>query len=469
VSFPSTFRLIVLSFLGTFPLGAETPAPGPVARTPDLKTRPAENVPEPEKPALFPTPSFTGKLFAGYDQYFHGSQTDTNGNYFLETVLDLNITGRIDDHFLYVFTPRMQQHSGNLVDTRFEFLEQNETRPAFTFQEAYLEFSHGGFSATVGKQIYTWGVADAYKPMDVVNPRDSLIVPDNYKIGVPSAALRYSGEWGSVESIVIPWFTPSRVPESTDRWFPDDSDLRRRLQEAIGFVPPIVYPDRELPGNTLSNLQAGMRLQSSSLVQGWDFSLAYFRGFQPNGIYRGGLAPGFALGLTRTYPEFHMAGGSFSTTWQDFEFHGEAAYHHTVEDIQDDDYISYISGLNYNWTRNLPSFLDRATLVLEYAGEQVTHKRPDGSIFLSSGVDRGLTNSVVGKVRLEFLQETRFEISGAYNFNGADYATGLSLSKKFFDRLDCKIGADLLWGDKDTFFGSWAQNDRVYSSLTLSF
>jgi hypothetical protein len=466
--------LILLCLLGLLPAGAEpVPPADPNATTPEtLATENplAVDLPQEERiTPLFSTPSFTGSATATFDQYFESSRADQNGDYFYETVLDLNVTGQVGEHVLYVLTPRLQYHSGNLVDMRFEFLEQNEQRPVFTFQEAYVEFSHEGFSASVGKHLFSWGVADAYKPTDVINPSDSLIIPDSYKIGVPSTALRYAGGWGSMEAVIVPWFTPARSPEPTDRWFPDDSETRRRLQEALGFVPPIVYPPRELPGNAIENIQAGMRLQSSSLLQGWDLALNYFRGFQPNGIYRGGVAPGPALGLTRTYPEFHMVGGSFSTTWQDFEFHGETAYHHTVEDAQDENYISYIAGLNYNWTQSLPSFLDRATLVLEYAGEQVTRERPAGSNFVSSGIDRGLTNSVVTKARFEFLQETRFEISGAYNFNGSDYAVGFSLARKFFDRLDARIGADFLWGDNDTFFGAWAQNDRVYSSLTLNF
>lgn len=473
----STFQLpglILFCLLGAFPVCA---VPVPVVAPEDTFADPhsaasplaAEIPPEERITPFFSTPSLTGSATAGFDQYLESSRTDPNGDYFYDTLLDLNMTGQMGPHALYVLSPRLQYHSGNLVDMRFEFLEQNEQRPVFTFQEAYGEFSQGGFSASIGKQLFSWGVADAYKPTDVINPGDYLIVPDGYKIGVPSTAIRYAGEWGTIEGVVVPWFTPARSPESTDRWFPDDSETRRRIQQALGFVPPIVYPSRELPGNEVENIQGGLRLQSSSLVQGWDLSLNYFRGFQPTGVYRGGVAAGSALGLTRVFPEFHMVGGSFSTTWQDFEFHGETAYHHTVEKIQDEDYLSYIAGLNYNWTRGLPSFFDRATLVLEYAGETVTRERPAGSNFVSSGIDRGLTNSLISKARLEFLQETRFEISGAYNFDGSDHAVGFSLAKKLFDRLDARIGADFLWGDDDTFFGAWARNDRIYSSLTLNF
>ena len=467
----STLQLpgsILLCLLGVLPICAE---PMPVFAAEDTSADPQtiESLPEERSTAFFSTPSITGSATAAFDQYLESSRTDPDGDYYYESLLDLNVTGKMGQHMLYVMTPRLQYHSGDLVDARFEFLERNEQRPACTFQEAYVEISNEGFSASVGKQIFSWGVADAYKPTDVINPSDYLITPDGYKIGVPSTAIEYADEWGTIEGVVVPWFSPARLPGDSDRWFPDDAEIRRRLKDALGYVPPIVYPPRELPENAVENIQVGLRLQSSSLVRGWDLALNYFRGFQPYGVYRGAVAPGPALGLTRVFPEFHMVGGSFSTTWQDFEFHGETAYHHTVEKIQDEDYISYIAGLNYNWTRGLPSFFDRATLVLEYAGEQVTRDRPAGSNFISSGIDRGLTNSLVSKARLEFLQETRFEISGAYNFDGSDHAVGFSLARKFFDRLEAKIGADFLWGDDDTFFGAWARNDRVYTSLTLNF
>ncbi len=459
--FQATLLLAVLSAC-VFPAGAKEPIPA-------APTSPQTDSTKLDEPVLFPAPSVTGKVSAGFEQYTHGSANRSRRNNHWETILDVDVTGRIGDPILYVLKPRIQYHSGNLVDTRFEFLEQNDQRPMFTFQEAYVEAGVSGWSLAVGKQIYSWGVADAFRPTDVINPRDSMIVPDAYKMGVPSVALGYAGEWVSMEAVFVPWFSPARIARSEDRWFRDDAPFRRALTQMLGFEPPVIYNGRELPSHFEDQFQAGLQLSSSSLVRGWDFSAVYYRGFHPAGVLRADPGPGMAVELTRVYPEFHLAGGSVSTTWEDFVFHGEAAYHHTVEREEDDSYVSYIFGFNYHWNQHRPECLERATFVLEYAGEQVTRSRSGAGGFFSTGVDRGFTNSLLGRFLFEFPQDWIVETSGAYNFNDDDYAVGVSVSKKFFDRLECVVGADFLWGADNTFFGGWARNDRIYSSVVYSF
>jgi len=420
-----------------------------------------------EDTELFPMPQWQGSVTAGMDYHMLENRQDPDDEFLFFGRLDFQLTGALSDFGQYVLRPRLRITQDGLVREHAEFLERDEARPLFTFREAYIEIYQDAFEISVGKQIYTWGVADGFKPNDVVNPRDHLVIPDDEKIGVPSVSVAYQNEFGTATGVFVPFFTPSRVPQFNSRWYPDPETTIEAFEAVAGFPPVFNFPARQIPANSSENFQGGVRLTSSTLIPGWDLALQYFRGIDPNGTF---VVTGFfpTLDLTQQFASYHMGGGSFSTTWDRWEFHGEAAYFNTDDQTLDDDFIQYVAGVNYRWPLGGESLLEEILIIAEYAGEQTTEERTL-ILVLDSGVDRGLTNTGIGRVRFDFTGDIEFEVDGVYNFNEDDYYLGGTYSQTFYDDWRWEAGVNFFWGPTDSFFGVWRRNDRIFTRLTYSF
>jgi hypothetical protein len=102
----------------------------------------------------------------------------------------------------------------------FRIPETNERRSIVNLKEAVLSFQQGPVDVMLGKQIFAWGTADAFNPTDNINPYDYMDVIDTQKLGVYSAAARLTVGPANLAFVVVPVFTPSRLPLAESRWTP---------------------------------------------------------------------------------------------------------------------------------------------------------------------------------------------------------------------------------------------------------
>ena len=388
-------------------------------------------------------------------------------DYLLEAELELEISAQLSDRWQLTMIPLLQGDAGNKTASEFHLLEDAAQRPAATFRELHLTYYGDSFELAVGKQTFSWGTGDALRPTDNLNPADLLDLPTAEKIGVPALSIFRFGEKVDFEIVALPFFVSNRLPGIQNRWaiVPDsiDEDFRRRFDVA----PRLGDIQLNLREHDLDNVQAGLRLSSSSLVSGWDLELSAFRGFDPFGLLRSEIRTPF-VDLTFLYPEFWEVGGAFSTTQGKFEWHGEVALHQTVREELDDDYLQYIFGFNYTISVGRPS-LDRVLLGLEYLGEEVTRDHPTGGDLVQTGFDRVLTDTAVGRAVLSFSERTRLEVGGTFNFADNGYLARVAIRHTAFDALEIQAGVDLLEGDAASFYGNWDNNDRLFLFSTYSF
>jgi hypothetical protein len=425
--------------------------------------------PREEEPATFSAPAWKGSVQVGADYHPQESITDPDDEFLLTARLDFRLTGSIGDFAKYVLAPRLRISQDGIVREHVEILEMDEARPLFTFREAFMDFYQGDWELSVGKRIYTWGTGDGTKPTDVINPRDHLVVPEDEKIGVPSLALTYNTEWVTATGIFVPWFSPSRLPQFDSRWYPDPTPIIQAYRAAAPGPPNIVFAPRELPEQQLKNVQGGIQLSSSRLITGWDLNLNYYRGIDANGDFLvTRTAPFPDLEFTQFFSPYHMGGGSFSTTWGDFEFHGEAAYFDTDNNAIDADYLSYIGGINYTWYPDNAEWFNNLMVILEYAGEHVTRDR-ETALALGSRVDRGLTEDILSRLLFSFSDDMELELDAGYNVSDDDVYHGAEFRRKIGEEWQWIFGVDFYWGQPDTFFGAWRRNDRIYSRMIYYF
>jgi hypothetical protein len=408
----------------------------------------------------------TGQFTARYMGYDEESEREERKN-FGEAELRIEITGRLTEDLQLVAIPLLQGDFADKTEEELRFLDDRRERPLATFEELHLTYYGETFEVSVGKQIFSWGVSQGLKPTDNLNAADFLDVPTAHKLGIPALSfLRYGKV--DVQVVVAPRFTPHRLPGPENRWVILPEAALRQIEEAAGIAPIIVI-DQLLPEETSDKIQTGVRLRSSSLVDGWDLELSAFHGLDPFGLFTARLAfnPLRVL-VDAFYPEYTEVGGGFSTAAGAFTVHGEAVYHRTSQTI-DDDYFQYVGGFDYNQELGGPGALDSIRFGLEYVGESIDnhHTRPPTTF--STGFNRALVNSALALVDFVLSEETTVTLGGGINFNEDDFSSRAQISHELVENLKLDAGVEVFSGPSDTFYGNWEENDRLFVFSTYHF
>jgi hypothetical protein len=95
----------------------------------------------------------------------------------------------------------------------------------FTFDEAYARVYFGDFTFEGGLRKLTWGKADSFGPLDVINPlnySDMSEMSDTQSIKLPRPLIRLSYNFASftkLEAVFVPWFQ-SHAFALSGRWAP---------------------------------------------------------------------------------------------------------------------------------------------------------------------------------------------------------------------------------------------------------
>ncbi|MFT5466230.1 MAG: hypothetical protein ACI8UO_001328 [Verrucomicrobiales bacterium] len=404
------------------------------------------------------TPKPAVEFDVDYFGYFHSVPGD---RHFTRGDLKIEFADFLGDSFHYNLTPRFRLDSSDDTVNEFAFRENSARRPLATFQEAYVSWASERYEVSLGKKIFNWGVADTYNPLDDLNPRDFLDVPTNDRIGVPALSVFRFGEVFDVQAVWEPLFSPSRIPLPgiENRWLPSFR----------GIPPGFDFSGRELPSDQFENGQGAVRLSSSSLIDGWDLALSWFRGRQSAGVFRG-VQVDNAILTSLEYPRYQELGGSFSTVVGDWQIHGEGSWHVTDDERKDDDYLEYVFGVNRTFAGSPIPLVNEWILVFEYAGQETTRSIPEGGPFFGSRqFARPFQDALAATVTLKVSDETQFEFGGAYDFADSGSVVRASFSHELSANLELEIGSDFFSGPEDSFFGKWGANDRFFVSIALQY
>jgi hypothetical protein len=408
-----------------------------------------------------------GELTLDYFDYFRDSPIDSTDPFF-QANLVLDFAGQVNDTTSYVIKPRFQIDNAGRAAETFDFIETSNDRYYANFDELFIDYYASNYQITAGKQIYSWGVSDTYKPVENLNPSDVMDLPTARKMGVYS--LGAAGIWDSfsLETVLTPWFTPTRLPRQDNRWVGNTQPQSDALRSLLGFDPSIDFAGRELPSNSFENVQGGARLASSSLIPGWDLGLTYVQGRDPVGVIRAGVAAPPVVTVTQVFQRFHEFGATVSTTFGSVEVHAEAAYRDTINNAFDDDFIEYVTGINYTYY-NMPG-VEEVRLVAEYAGEGIVSGKESGNAFVPTGqYIRPFKNSFLSSLEFRFSEETQFIVGSALNFNDQDFYLQPKISHQFNNGIELDIGLDFMEGNQNSFFGRWERNNRLFVMTRYAF
>lgn len=145
----------------------------------------------------------------------------------------------------------------------------------FKIRELFVSQTFGGFELRAGRQIITWGVADALRLTDLVSPMDysEFLAQDYDDIRIPENALRlkFSKNSFSAEALAVPLIETFDLP----------IDVRNPWAISITGNDSIIADEK--PDFKIENMEFGGRL--SWFLSGVDFSVSALRTYNKMPVY----------------------------------------------------------------------------------------------------------------------------------------------------------------------------------------
>jgi hypothetical protein len=254
-----------------------------------------------------------------------------------------------------------------------------------SIDEAYLRAYFSYFEITAGLRKLTWGKADSFGPLDVINPLDSSAVftemaDNNSLMGVKIArplvhmALRF-GQSSKIEGVFVPYFAPHYIA-TEGRWVPAQMGM---LDVSTVTIPmPAPMPPLEIPVNinpqepeditTLDYAQAGLRFTTT--IGGVDIGAQYYYGRlpQPSVSVKANVnyvnIPPFPqpvpssvdVDLSYLYNPYHQIGLDYAQVLFGFNIRAELAANIT-EDLEGDDGSVYNPSIAWSFGFDRDVFL----------------------------------------------------------------------------------------------------------------
>jgi hypothetical protein len=205
-------------------------------------------------------------------------------------------------------------------------------RTGFSLEEAWADWSAGGFFLRLGRQFLSWGAADGLILTDVVCPQNLTAYAGldfaGSRLAVDGLKLHYSFPAFAAEAVWLPLFTPARLPENSQNplygiFYPSSIDM--------GGTALPVSVSGAAPPRTIADGEYGLRL--SWYAPALDVSVMVFYGwndlpFMEKSLILSEASPPVPAGLALR-PEYGRtvtAGADASVPLGDFLLRLEAAW-----------------------------------------------------------------------------------------------------------------------------------------------
>ncbi|RMF87632.1 MAG: hypothetical protein D6739_01355, partial [Nitrospirae bacterium] len=372
--------------------------------------------------------------------------------------------------------------------------------------EAYLDRRQGGWSWRLGRQIVSWGRADAINPTDNLNPQDYreivTIAHDDRKIPVTMVRGRRPLWGGDLDAVYIPFFEPNKfdivgadfaflgpgwLPPEWERVFVKLGERFHRRRITFGERSPFRVDE---PERRLTNGELGVRW--SSHWRRIDYSLSAFTTYSDWPVIR--LDPSvltrFDLSdrdtrrfleqaevsdllrlrkiFSMRFPRQWIYGADAETVVGPYTLRGEVALTFDRPYYRDDlsptgkPQLSYVIGgdrlLPFDVYTNVQLL---QTIILRYDSD-----------ILSRRVRTGMTATL----RRKFLEDRLYlQANTLYYFRDDDYFLNLQVSYDLADDLTVAAGVNLFQGKRTTSLTEAASiarfdnNDHYYTRLLYHF
>jgi len=345
-------------------------------------------------------------------------------------------------------------------------------------RESFIDYTHSFGDLYLGKQIITWGSADANNPTDNINPYDYYYLMNegvDRRIGNLMAREEIYIKDFTLTLVLTPFFTPARLPDE------DDFPIFKRPQSIsmqtpmLGTVDVPLGDETSTPRAELHNSEVGIRgrLALSQI----EIAASYFEGFdrQPSPVF------GFPPMQTPyfdywTYYRTKVIGLELIGLYSNFALRTEGAYFLT-EDREGEEpfirnpYFQYVAQLDWNGPEQTMVILQymgmRSTKIDDDAEQEAEDNLPVGmgTIFCSlarSGI-MGIVKKDIGDA------PHRLEMRALYDMDKKGYMIGGSFSFSPVDAFYVKLGVNYFDGDEESAFNTMNSFSHVLLQGKYSF
>lgn len=336
-----------------------------------------------------------------------------------------------------------------------------ENSPVYV-DEAYLTAYFGKLDLEAGLRKLTWGKADSFGPLDVINPLDNadfsaMDMSDaaSLKIARPlvHASVRL-GQFTKLEGIFVPWFEAPPLP--TGRWAQTQMSALSQL--------PVNRPDT----TTLNYAQAGLRF-TTTIVNAVDVGVQYYYGRLTKPAVTMSFTPPSPLptAVNFAYNPYHQIGVDYAQVLAGFNVRIELAANIT-EDVDGNDGMVYNPSLAWSlgfdrdlaWGINLNMQCNESIRLLD---NEIT--RPDD---IEDNGDITATQ-IIAALSKKFLRD-ELELSAAvlWEVEARDF---LVMPAVTWTKDDVSIGfsAGIFGGDEAGMFGRFRDNSFIKMGITYTF
>jgi hypothetical protein len=382
----------------------------------------------------------------GDDDFGFSSGTASSLNVSVGGEVSASMIGYIDDfsegldHVRLgdIFSGKLSFSAGTPFAEGVVDLKLSPSSSPISIDEAYVRAYFGNLDVTAGLRKITWGKADSFGPLDVINPLDYSQVFTEMADNVSLLSVRVArplinasyrlGDFSKIEGVFVPWFMPHQLPR-TGRWAVSQMEMLTN--------PPIPVTLIEPDTTTLDYAQAGLRFTTT--IGSADVGAQYYYGRIPQ------PSVGFTFSSSSPIPQvdflynpYHQLGLDYAQVLFGFNVRAELAANLT-DDFEGDD------GSVYN-----PS----AVWSLGF----------DRDLFMGINLNLQVNESIrlfQDKLGSDNILSGNFDIEGGMSLTSTRVTA--SLSKKFL-RDELEVRAAVVCGIEDKDFAVmpaliWAKDD----------
>jgi hypothetical protein len=368
-----------------------------------------------------------------------------------------------------IFSGKLNFSAGTSIAEAFINLNLTPSALPIDIDEAFIRAYFGNFDVEAGLRKLTWGKADSFGPLDVINPLSYSELTDlrdlmNFKISRPLLRLSYHiGSFSKIEGVFVPVFEPMRFA-TEGRWVQSQMEQLYQLQTA---GVPVSQPNT----STLNYAQAGMRFTTT--IGSSDIGAQYYYGrltrpsvsmsFDPVNPSPAPAAIHFA------YNPYHQIGMDWAQDLFGFNIRAEFAANITG-DLNGDDGSVYNPHLawSFGFDRDLVSRINlniQCNETIRLANNRITNNP-----MLDIEADTDMTSTqIIAALTRTFLRD-KLELRAAvfWQIEARDFMIVPSLVWTN-DDLSIELSGGIFGGDRDGQFGQYHKNSFIKTVLTYSF
>lgn len=346
-------------------------------------------------------------------------------------------------------------NAGMFVSANAVYNSLLKDQSGFFLREAYLYYGKSSVDIRAGRQIITWGVADAIRLTDIISPMDftEFLTQDYDDIRIPvnGIRVRYTRPKWSAEAIMIP--VSSFYELSTD----SDNPWAVNLP---GVAVPYSINLDNMPEKQFRNMEYGGRI--GAYLSGVDFNLYALRTWNKMPVFRKTIAADGSLSCDGEYRRMTMLGADLSIPLGKFVVRAEAAEYlgEAQEPVVNADVVTRNSTnalIGVDWYAG-----NDWQLGLQYSHKYISGKMSGISSYKNSGmatvrISKDLLHNTLSISNFGYVDVAN---GGVYNRLYADYA--------LTDQIHAFLGYDFFHADKGQF-AMYDCNSEVWIKLKYSF